>query len=191
MPDNRLNPIVLKSELERLIESVQSVEPELANRLNQIKRSIRNFVPAEIMSRKFLVDFLSELIEDSKLYFTLRICTEEEKQEILESLTITEKYWYGVGFPNWFSKYDPKFSTWIGKMKSRQLVQNDKRLIDVLSNEIEVQGRDCFWGFILDLSMATDLVISASSNIPLCVQLTTVSKDLSAAKKDDWEAVLC
>ena len=39
--------------------------------------------------------------------------------------------------------------------------------------------------------MVTDLVISASSNTPLCVQLTTVSKDLSAAKKDDWEAVLC
>lgn len=191
MPDNRLNPIIIKSELESLIKNVQPVEPDLANRLKQIKRSIKKFAPAEIMSRKILADFLSEVFEDSKLYLTLSICTVEEKQEIFENLTCSEKYWYEVVFPNWFSKHDPNFSTWIGKMKSRQIGQNDKALIDVLSNEIENKGGDCFWGFILDLSMATDLVVSASLNMPLCVQLTTVSKKLSVAKKDSWEAVLC
>ena len=190
MPDDRLDPKIIKPKIESLIDQAQSIEPLLANRLSQIKRSIKDYVPAKLMSRRILVDFLSELIADSKVYLDLRQSSLEKKRKILEDFTPCEKYWYQYLFPQWFSKHDRSFSTWAGKIKNPSFSQQDQKLIDQLSINIEKLGGDCLWGFILDFSMKTDLVISAGSNQTLCVQLTISSPSLVDQKKTDWESTL-
>lgn len=38
--------------------------------------------------------------------------------------------------------------------------------------------------------MATDLIVSAAQEKPLCIQLTTLSSKLSEGKKERWELTL-
>lgn len=192
MATQRLPAKDIKPELESLINDALLIEPALARRLDELKRWIKDKKVGLLTSKSAVLDFLTELILDARLWLKLKPLTPKEKQRFFEQaeLTPAEKYWYEFLFPQWFNESDPKLDTWKRKMMSGEYSQNDEALINALSDEIETRGGACIWRYIIDLSMATDLVTSGNLGLPLCVQITRTAEELLADKKANWEATL-
>lgn len=186
----RLPAATINSALNSAIEEAQLLEPQLSERLHFLKRRIKSLTPGNLLQKRILLDFLTEVIEDSKLWLTLKASTLDEQKQILNQMTTSERYWYEFLFPVWFSQFDQKLSNWIGELKKGNFERDDEALVNALSEKIEDQERDCYWGFILDLSMATDLIVGNRSGLAVCAQLTTVNKDFAEPKKDSWELTL-
>jgi hypothetical protein len=75
---------------------------------------------------------------------------------------------------NWLSKEDPKFSYWIEKLLLEEYKGNDQNLILALTQKINARSDgSASHRYILDLSMATDLLVShvPSQLEPVFVQL--------------------
>jgi hypothetical protein len=51
-------------------------------------------------------------------------------------------------------------------------------------------GGDALWRYILDLSMATDLVVVGNQKVPICVQLTTLAGGGLTQKRERWQKIL-
>jgi hypothetical protein len=185
----RLNPISLKTDLEKLIITANSTEPLLAQRLKDLMSWIGKKKDGFLMSKPYVLDLLTELTLDSELWLSLKRMTPDEKQKFYnqEEITSAEQYWYDFLFPQWLHERDPKLPIWKQEMMAGNFHQNDETLINNLSQSIEAYGGSCMWRYILDLSMATDLAVVGSLNIPLCVQLTTSTSD---SKRINWEEVL-
>lgn len=67
---------------------------------------------------------------------------------------------------------------------------DDEELINDLRNRIDNERGGSWACYILDLSMATDLIVSGELEQPLCVQLTTLRPQLCLEKKGSWEITL-
>lgn len=180
----------IEPELKRLINIASSRESALAKRLEELRRWIKDKKPGLLTSKRFVMDFLLELILDVETWLNLQELTEQEKQDVFAQMTPTESYWYEFLFPQWFNEHDPKLDIWKKKMMAGQFTQADELFINVIVNEIERRGGTTLRRYIVDLSMATDIIVSGSSLLPLCVQLTTVSDELSTDKKQQWETTL-
>ncbi|MEH1842493.1 MAG: hypothetical protein V7L20_28125 [Nostoc sp.] len=75
---------------------------------------------------------------------------------------------------NWLSKEDPKFFYWIEKLLLEEYKGNDQNLIIGLTQKINARSDgSASHRYILDLSMATDLLVShvPSQLQPVFVQL--------------------
>lgn len=192
MATKRLPAKEIKTELDSLIQDALSTEPNLAKRLDELRRWIKDKKLGLLTRKPLVIDFLTELILDSRLWLKLKELTSEEKQIFFAQAQMTpaEKYWYEFLFPQWFNESDPKLDTWKKKMMSGEFTQEDEELINNLADEIEINGGACLWRYIIDLSMATDLVTSGNSSIPLCVQMTISSEEWLTDKKVNWEATL-
>lgn len=192
MLTQRLQAKYIKAELESLINDALLIDPALAKRLDELRRWIKDKKVGLLTRKPLLLDFVSELILDTRLWLKLKQLPSQEKQRFLEKAQMTqaEKYWYEFLFPQWFNECDPKLDTWKSKMMSGEYTQQDVRLINALSAQIESSGGACLWRYIIDLSMATDLLTSGNSDEPLCVQMTISSPEWLANKKDHWEATL-
>ncbi len=186
----RLQAREIEPELKRLIDTASSVEPMLANRLDELRRWIKDKKPGLLTSKKFVIDFLLELIVDAQIWLDLKALTSEERQEVFYQLTPTEKYWYYFLFPKWFNEPDPKLPIWKQKMMAGEFTKEDEPFINLIINKIERVGGTFLRRYIVDLSMATDIVVSSSLSIPLCVQLTSISDTLSIEKKHNWKTTL-
>lgn len=68
--------------------------------------------------------------------------------------------------------------------------QEDAKLIGSIANNIKSCGGTNILQYVADLSMATDIIVSSTRESPLCIQLTSVSKEFSQEKFDDWENTL-
>jgi hypothetical protein len=80
--------------------------------------------------------------------------------------------------PKWLSQEDPKFSYWIEKLIQEEYTGNDEDLIFNLTKTINSRTDGSASNrYILDLSMATDLLVShvPSTLEPVFVQLTGIS----------------
>ncbi len=185
----RLHPTSLKTDLEKLIITANSIEPLLAKRLKDLMSWVGKRKDGFLNNKPYILDLLTELILDSEFWLLLKSMTPNEKQKfyIKEQITPAEQYWYDFLFPQWLNERDPQLPRWKKEMMAGNFYQNDEALINSLSEAIEAQGGSCMWRYILDLSMATDLAVVGSLNIPLCVQLTTSRSD---SKRTNWEAVL-
>lgn len=180
----------IEPELKRLIGIASSVDPGLANRLNELRRWIRDKKPGLLTSKRFVLDFLLELIVDAQTCLDLKALTYQERQEVFEQMTPTESYWYGFLFPQWFTETAPKLPVWKQKMMAGEFTKEDEPLINLLVYQLERDGGTTLRRYIVDLSMATDLVVSGRLGLPLCVQMTSVSEELSIEKKQNWEVTL-
>ncbi len=95
----------IEPELKRLINITSSIEPGLAKRLDELRRWIKDKKPGLLTSKKFVMDFLLELILDVEIWLELQQLTEQEKQDVFAQMTPTERYWYEFLFPQWFNLF--------------------------------------------------------------------------------------
>jgi hypothetical protein len=180
----------IESELERLTAEVKSISPELASRLDEMRRWIKGKKPGQLMNKRHVMDFLIELYVDAKVWLDLQIVEPDARQAYIDEMPPAERYWYTELFPQWFNEPDPKLSIWKQKLMAGEFDQDDKDLIDDLCDRLDAQQGSAWACYILDLSMATDLIASGTLQIPLGIQLTTLSSQYSMEKKVQWELTL-
>lgn len=189
----RLSPQIVKTEIEELIKKATiAEEPNLASRLKDLMSWIAKEKDGFLMSRRYVLDLLTELILDCQFWLNLKSLTPEQKQILYaqEQITPVERYWYDFLFPQWFNERDPKLPTWKQKIMNNQFTRNDEKIVNSLAQEIEACGGTCLWNYLLDLSMATDLVVAGNKNISLCVQLTQTHVNQWVDKRKKWEDTL-
>ncbi len=73
---------------------------------------------------------------------------------------------------------------------SGEFNQDDGEIIILISKNIIERGGEIWQNYILDLSMATDVMISYNKRKPLCVQLTSLSDEYNQNKYQDWQKTL-
>jgi len=186
-----LHPQQIKEQLKLLIEEASTIDPSLAIRLNQINNWIKDVKPGTLMSKRFVLLFLQQFIRDTEIRLDIkRLTSEAERQDVYELMTPPERYWYGELLPRWLSKNDPKFHIWRKKLMSGEFNQEDEKLINLIANVIKLNGGQALQRYIVDLSMASDIIVSSIQEQPLCIQLTSQAQEFTQAKSDDWENTL-
>ena len=186
-----MHPQQIKEQLKLLIEEASTIDPSLAIRLNQINNWIKDVKPGTLMSKRFVLLFLQQFIRDTEIRLDIkRLTSEAERQDVYELMTPPERYWYGELFPRWLSKNDPKFHIWRKKLMSGEFNQEDEKLINLIADVIKRNGGQALQRYIIDLSMASDIIVSSIQEQPLCIQLTSQSQEFTQAKSDDWENTL-
>lgn len=187
----RIPATQIKSEFEHLIQQAEELEPELAKRLKWFVRWIKNKKPGLLMKKRLVMDLLIEIYQDAKLWLAIKTCTPDELTEFWEQAQMypPERYWYEILFPRWFQQSDIKLETWTSKIMSEQFNQSDLSLINTFKIGINRHGGYTFTRYILDLSMATDILISGSLGKPLTVQLTIVASKYED-KYTKWQETL-
>ena len=188
---HRLQPKDIEPKLKELIKITSLVEPALGARLKTVWRWVKDVNPGLMMRKKFLMAFLLELIKDVEAWLDLKVLSEEERQLVLDQVTPTVKYWYEVLFPKWFNQHDPKFDTWKRKLRAGEFKSEDKDTLKSIARQIESSGGTVVQRYVIDLSMATDLVTSGHLVNPLCVQITSIAEESSLRNKiDKWKKTL-
>ena len=182
----------IKSELEQLIQQATHEEPLLAERLRWFARWIRDKKTGLLQSKRYVMDFLIELIVDSQVWLAFKAIPPEQKELFWQEAGMLppERFWYETLFPRWFSESDPKMTIWTKRMMAGDFGQADAEVLERFLTAIERQGGNTFTCYILDLAMATDLLISGFSNDPLAVQITTQSANWSEDKQTFWHNTL-
>lgn len=192
MASQRLSPQEARSRLEQLIQQASTPEPKLAKKLTALTKWIKDKKDGLLMSKPDVLDLLTEVILDAELWFALRSLSLEQRQQLylIENKPVTEQYWLEVLFPRWINDQDPKFPSWKQEVMKGNFKREDASILRDLAREIEGRGGSCLWRYLLDLSMATDLLAAGECENPLCVQLTTVSGPYLVDKRQEWEATL-
>lgn len=186
-----MHPQQIREKLKSLIEEASTIDPNLAIKLNQINNWIKDVKPGTLMSKRFVLLFLQQFIRDAEIRLDIkRLTSEAERQDFYESMTPPERYWYGELFPRWLSKNDPKFYIWRKKLMSGEFNQEDEKLINLIADVIKRNGGQVLQRYIIDLSMASDIIVSSVQEQPLCIQLTSQSQEFTQTKSDDWEDTL-
>lgn len=181
----------IKPKLKSLTEKASSVDLCLAKRLNEVNRWIKNLKPGTLTSKKFVMLFLKQLITDVKIWLIIKSIQTETEQEIYyQQMNSTEKYWYKELFPKWLKEKDPKFYIWKQKLMSGEFTQEDTKIIKAIANNIQPNQGTVLQRYIVDLSMATDIIVSGSQEKPLCIQLTSLSKNFAKNKAKNWQETL-
>jgi hypothetical protein len=188
----RLSPSEIKQYLDAVIEKAAISEPLLANRLRDLKKWIATKKDGFLSSKVQVLDLLTEVVIDSELWLNLSELSSNERLAFYEEeqLTSAEKFWIDVLFPSWFKERDPHSPIWKQKIMAGEFPQNDEKLIGTLQEEIENFGGSTLWRYILDLSMATDLLVAGDLETPICVQLTTNSGEWLNSKNFKWKEIL-
>lgn len=180
----------VKEKLKSLISEASSIDPNLAKRLDEIRRWVKDTKDGSLNTKKLVMAFLLELIEDSEVWLQLKVQTLEEQQAAFDQMASPVRYWYSYLFPKWLNETDPKLYIWKQKMMAGQFNQEDAKLLAAIIDEIESRQGTVLQRYVADLSMATDLIVSGSQEKPLCVQLTSVSDEFSETKHQNWENTL-
>jgi hypothetical protein len=180
----------IKERLKILTLEASALDPNLAKRLEEVNRWIKNLKPGSLTAKKFVTAFLLQLITDSTAWLKIQVLSEEEKELEYNNMTPTESYWYGFLFPKWISTTDPKFSIWKQKLMAGEFNQDDGDVLRKISESIIIRGGSFWQCYIADLSMATDLIISNRTKKPLCIQVTSVSEEFNQEKYDNWVSSL-
>ncbi len=162
-------------------ESLFRGETELAVRIKEILTTLSEYKSELIDKKRFLIGFLNEFYYDIQTYiYEIKPILNLSSAEIdnfcqQKNLSVTEYYWYSVILPNWLSQKDPKFSDWIENLIEEEYTGSDEDLIIAITKTINARTDGSASNrYILDLSMATDLLVShvPSTLEPVFVQLT-------------------
>jgi hypothetical protein len=179
----KLHSNEIKPRLQKLRREALHIEPGLAKRINEIGNALLGYKNELLDQKQFLIEFLNEFyydieayLHDVKPYLNL---TDDEIQAFFEqsAISLTERYWYSVILPRWFSKEDSKLGIWITKLVSEAPQASDQALILFLTQELNARPDGCAsHRYIIDLSMATDLLASdvPCKLSPVFVQLTGI-----------------
>lgn len=187
----RLDPAILKDELARLANEASSIDKGLASRLEDFKRWVGKKKDGLLRCKPLVVDFLSEVILDANIYLKLQaLSDEQQRQAVLSQMTLVERYWYNELLSTWLNELDPKLSVWKQKLMSGEFSQDDENLLNALHEKLESRGAGVLRRYILDLSMATDMLVVGKSGKLLYVQVTTVADVYSEDKRNQWKLTL-
>jgi hypothetical protein len=188
---SRLSASQIKDRLDELILKAAVSEPQLADRLVEFKQWIAKKKDGSLTSKRYVLDFLRELIQDSEFWLIIRTMPMGDRVELYEvaEISLAERYWLDELFPTWFMEADPKSSTWKEKMMSGEFQSYDNQAISQLERTIVYQGGSAAKRYILDLSMATDIVVVKTQE-PLCTQITSITGDNLTLKAAKWEETL-
>ncbi|MDF5732541.1 MAG: hypothetical protein PUP92_32235 [Rhizonema sp. PD38] len=180
----------IKYKLNSLIKEASTNEPNLARRLEEINRWVKDVKPGSLTAKKFVMHFLVQIIRDSQIWLDIVSLSEQERQLYYQRMTATERYWYSYLFPKWLKETDPKFYLWKQKLMAGEFYQTDAHVLKSIATDI-VRREGTFWQcYVADLSMATDLIVSSKQEKPLCIQITSLSDEFSQEKYDNWENTL-
>ncbi|MCC5652310.1 hypothetical protein LC609_21280 [Nostoc sp. XA013] len=180
----------IKDKLKSLTLQASSIDPNLARRLDEINRWVKNIKPGSLTAKPFVLAFLLEVITDSTIWLIVKSLPSEEQKAKFEQMTPIERYWYGYLFPRWINASDSKFYIWKQKLMAGEFNQVDDDIIKSIAQDV-VSREGSFWQrYIADLSMATDLIVSSRNNQPLCIQVTSVSEELNHQKYQAWQNTL-
>ncbi len=181
----------IKDKLKSLTLQASSVDHDLARRLDEINRWVKNTKPGSLTAKPFVIAFLLEVITDSTIWLIIKsLPSEEEQKAKFDLMTPIERYWYGYLFPRWINASDSKFYIWKQKLMAGEFNQVDDDIIKSIAQDV-VSREGSFWQrYIADLSMATDLIVSSRNNQPLCIQVTSVSEELNHQKYQAWQNTL-
>ena len=186
-----MHSLEIKQKLKTLMKEALSIEPCLAKRLDEINRWVKDIKPGSLTANKFVMAFLLEVIRDADLWLAIQALSSPELQEsAFEQMTPTERYWYGYLFPLWLNSNDPKFYIWKQKLMSSEFSQADDDILKSIAQTIESRGGTVWRRYIVDFSMATDLIVSYRQRKPLCLQVTSVSNYYSQKKYESWQDTL-
>lgn len=181
----------IESTIKSLIDKAVPIDPNLAKRLDEIRRWVKGVKPGSLKAKPYVMLFLRQVISDTDVWLKLKtLPSEEEQQSALEILKPALKYWYGYLFPKWWSENDPKFYIWRRELMAGEFNQEDATLINSIINIIKQSGGTVVQRYIVDLSMATDIIVSSTQEQPLCVQLTSLSQEFYLEKSIKWENTL-
>jgi hypothetical protein len=180
----------IKERLKSLIQEASTIEPNLARRLEQINRWIKNIKVGSLTAKRILYLFLLQIIDDSEALLSVKCLPLDEQQAAYSALNPTLRYWYQDLFPQWLSQNDPKFYIWRQKLMAG-FVQHDQPLLESIADTINKRGGTVVIRYVADLSMATDIIVSSSHEKPLCIQLTSLSHEYSQQKFNHWQNTLC
>lgn len=181
----------IKEKLLQLIHEASTVDIHLAKRLEEINRWVKDIKPGSLTSKKYVLAFLLQVIRDSTVLLKLQALSSHEEQQFeYERMTPTESYWYRILFPKWINATDPKFSIWKQKLMAGEYSQKDADVLRLVTETIIRRKGYVCQRYIIDLSMATDLIISYRQQKILCVQITSVSEELYQEKYEDWITTL-
>jgi len=188
---HRLQAQEIKDKLKFLIDQASSIDPDLAKKLDEINRWVKNTRTGSLTAKPFVLAFLLEVITDSTIWLMLKSSScEAEQKAKFEQMTPNEKYWYGYLFPRWINANDSKFYIWKQKLMAGEFNQEDDDIIKAIAQDI-VQREGSVWKrYIADLSMATDLIVSSRQHKPLCIQVTSVSEEFNHQKYHFWQNTL-
>jgi hypothetical protein len=181
----------IKDKLKSLSEQASFVDLNLAKRLDEIDRWVKNIKPGSLTAKPYVLAFLLEVITDSTVWLMIKsLPTSEEQAAKFQQMTPNERYWYGYLFPKWINAADAKFYIWKKKLMAGEFNQLDNDIIKAIAQDI-VRRKGGIWKrYIADLSMATDLIVCYQSQRPLCVQITSLSEELSRQKYQHWQNAL-
>ena len=177
----KLQAIEIKARLQVLKKKALFIEPKLAARISEIGTTLAKYKNELLDKKRFLIGFLNEFYYDIQTYiYDIKPILNLPQGEIekfcqQKNLSVTEYYWYSVILPNWLSQEDPKFSYWIEKLIQGEYTGSDEDLIIAITKTINARTDGSASNrYILDLSMATDLLVShvPSTIEPVFVQLT-------------------
>lgn len=191
MVDGRLDANKIKLELEFLIKRAKLIDPKLAERLRELNNWIKEKSPGKLRQKKYVCDFLTEIIVDAGVWLNLQSATQEVQQEAFESMSTSERFWYEELFPRWLNERDPKLHTWKKQLMGEGTNREDDEFLGGVQNEIEKYGGNTLRNYILDFSMATDILVCGRFAKPLCTQLTTVNPKHTEDKIFHWKLTLC
>ncbi|MBK1986109.1 hypothetical protein A0J48_000830 [Sphaerospermopsis aphanizomenoides BCCUSP55] len=181
----------IKDKLKSLIEKASTIDPQLAKRLNEIYRWVKYIRPGSLTAKPFVLAFLLEVITDSTIWLIIQSLPSQAAREAkFNQMTGNERYWYGYLFPKWINSTDAKFYIWKKKMMAGEFNQFDDDIIRSIAQDIVRREGNYWQRYIADLSMATDLIVSNHQQKPLCIQVTTVSKEYHVQKYEKWQNAL-
>lgn len=181
----------IKDKLKSLIEKASTIDPQLAKRLNEINRWVKYLSPGSLTAKPFVLGFLLEVITDSTIWLIIQsLPSPAARQAKFDQMTANERYWYGYLFPKWINSTDAKFYIWKKKMMAGEFNQFDDDIIKLIAQDVVRREGSVWQRYIADLSMATDLIVSNHQHKPLCIQVTSVSKEFHAQKYEKWQNAL-
>jgi hypothetical protein len=182
----------IKQQLDAVIIQAETKEPLLAKRLKEFKSWISPKKDGLLNSKRHALGFLKELIDDCNFWLIIQPLSKTDRAELFDGLDISpaKRYWYEILLPAWFHERDPHSPIWKQKIMSGEFQNSDDQTISQLNDAIMDQGGSAVWRYILDLSMATDLLVTGSTQQALCIQLTSITDPWLEDKSQKWSKTL-
>ena len=120
---NRIDANQIKAELDSVIADADNTEPQLAQKLRQLSRWIKDKKPGLLTKKRLVMDLIIEVMQDAKFWLKIKDLAPDEKIAFYHQAQLTppERYWYETLFPTWFKTPDPKLTTWTKKLMAEEL----------------------------------------------------------------------
>jgi hypothetical protein len=185
-----MEPKEIKDSLKDLIVEARPLYPKLADKLENLQRWIKNKKDGQLRNKKYVRYILFQLIVDVETFLAINdYCLQEDRHEIIKDLNRSEMYWYETLFPQWFMKEDKYLPTWKQKLMADEFTDDDEKDRKQLIKLVKQRNGGTCWRYILDLSMATDIIMNSETGRPICVQYTTNAEEYTDKKVEKWREI--